>query len=74
MATARIRPLKHQSDGAYRSADGRWTFLRHETAPSPKRWFAYLDDTEFPANPGEGHSTLKEASEWAGRYPIEPLP
>jgi hypothetical protein len=73
---SRVRPLvKIDSDGAvYRSADGRWTFMRHESDPRPKRWFAYLDDTEFPANSGEGHTTLREVGQWAEKYPIPPRP
>lgn len=68
---SRIRPVTRlDSDGAYRSADGRWTFLRHETDPRPKRWFAYLDDTDFPANSGDGHTSLREVGEWARKQRI----
>lgn len=72
---SRVRPLvRLDSDGAYRSADGRWTFLRHETDPRPKRWFAYLDGQEFPANHGEGHTSLREVGQWAEKYPIPARP
>lgn len=68
-----IRPLRLLSSGAWRSRDGRWTFLRHETDPNPKRWFAYLDESDWPSNPGDGHHTLKQAADWAERKAVEPL-
>lgn len=63
-----MRPLRRKGPGHWESRDGRWTFLRHWSDPQPQRWFAYLDDDDFPANEGKGHSTLTEVVEWASTY------
>lgn len=60
-----MRPLRCDGAGVWRSRDGRWTFLRHFGDPHPQRWFAYLGDDEQPLNPGEGHTRLSDAVDWA---------
>lgn len=70
-----LRPLRRLGSGAWDSADGHWQFRRHENDPAPKRWFAYTDlatdgseaDDRWPANHGEGHTTLRDAVDWAER-------
>lgn len=64
----RIRPLRRVNPGAWRSRDGRWTFLRHMGDPAPQRWYAYLGDDEWPHNEGMGHVSLREVAEWAETY------
>lgn len=63
-----VRPLRRGGEpGVWKSRDGRWTFLRHWGDPQPQRWFAYLDDDEYPANDGQGHIRLSEVADWAER-------
>jgi hypothetical protein len=59
-----IRPLRRVNAGTWRSRDGRWTFMRHLSDPSPQRWFAYRDDDESPSNDGLGHTTLRAVVAW----------
>lgn len=65
LAPAVIRPLRRVNAGAWRSRDGRWTFLRHWSDPHPQRWFAYLGDDDYPANDGSGHVSLRAVAAWA---------
>lgn len=60
-----ILPLRRLSNGVWRSRDGRWTFLRHQSDPRPQRWLAYEGDNDLPANEGMGHVSLHDAAEWA---------
>lgn len=66
-----IRPLVRRADGVWKSRDGRWTFRRHYGDPHPQRWFAYLDNDEAPANDGEGHTTLRDAADWAAEVDLD---
>lgn len=60
-----IRPLRRIQTGIWESRDGKWVFMRHESDPTPKRWFAYYGDDADPANEGSGHVTLAEVVSWA---------
>lgn len=60
----RIRPLRRVGRGVWRSRDENWTFMRHESDPSPKRWFVYEGDDRDPANEGSGIITLADAVRW----------
>lgn len=62
-----IRPLRRMNPGAWKSRDGRWAFLRHESDPDPKRWYAFLDDDDWPSNEGCGHVRLQDVADWAQR-------
>lgn len=67
--SASLRPLRRcRAAGVWESRDGRWVFRRHWSDPSPQRWYAYLDDDEWPANDGAGHVTLRDVVDWAERF------
>jgi hypothetical protein len=65
MQTTELRPLHCKAPGIWIAHDASWTFVRHDSDPKPKRWFAYEGDDQEPANVGQGHITLAEAVEWA---------
>lgn len=46
--------------GMWQSADGHFTFMRHESDPVPKRWFIYEDDERDPVFLS-GHTSLGDA-------------
>jgi hypothetical protein len=56
-----MRPLVRVQSGHWRSRDGRWNFLRHDSDPHPQRWFAYLGSDDYPANEGSGDVSLRAA-------------
>ena len=57
--------LRRRGYGAYETRDGKFIFLRHESDPHPRRWFVFEPDDEYPLNAGEGHTTLRDAANWA---------
>lgn len=55
-----VRPLRRVRAGVWKSRDGEWLFMRHESDPHPRRWFVYGpgETGEWPINEGHGHTTL----------------
>lgn len=61
-----VHPIHCFRSGHWVSYDHRFTFLRHESDPHPKRWFAYEsdvdDDDGFPlfdaGSPSLRHAVL----------------
>lgn len=41
--------------------------MRHWSDPQPQRWFAYLEDDDYPANEGSGITSLAGVVAWAER-------
>lgn len=64
-------PLRRIGPGRWQSRDGHWTFLRHESDPSPKRWYAYEADDEHPFWDGTGDVTLAAVLERVVKFEQE---
>lgn len=63
----RHMPLHRVRAGVYTTWNGTYTIMRHESDPSPKRWFVYQGSDEEPMNMGSGHTTLAAVTEWLAR-------